>query len=93
MECDYRTAYPVTLWPVRVAAARLSGSPQGVRLPPNTEKPRSAEGVLHIQLTAEAGASFHKLSLDTLRFHLSGDDQAAAELYELLLGQDTWTVA
>ena len=87
MECEFRTAYPVTLWPVRVAAARLSGSPQGVWLPPNTEKPRSAGGVLHIQLVAEAGATFAKLSLDRLRFHLAGDEQAAAELYELIHGQ------
>ncbi len=87
VECEYRTVYPVTLWPLRVASARLSNSPQGVRLPPGTEKPRSAEGVLHIQLVAEAGATFAKLALDRLRFHIAGDEQAAAELYELVHGQ------
>ena len=87
MECEYQTVYPTTLWPVRVIAARLTDSPQGVRPPPNTERPRTAGGVLHLQLAAEAGATFAKLSLDRLRFHIAGDDQAAAELYELILGQ------
>jgi type VI secretion system protein ImpG len=83
--CRYRTAYPVTLWPVAVASARLQGPPYpaGMNPPPGTA------AVLRIQLEGQSGATFDKLSLDTLQFHLLGENQVVAELYELLLNHAT----
>ncbi len=86
--CKYRTAYPVTLWPVGVASARLQGPPYPTGLTP----PPGTAAVLRIQLEGQAGATFDKLALDTLRFHLLGENQLVAELYELLLNHATRVV-
>jgi type VI secretion system protein ImpG len=48
--------------------------------------------VLRIQLEGQAGATFDKLALDTLRFHLIGGNQVVAELYELVLNHATRVV-
>ncbi|HET6574489.1 MAG TPA: type VI secretion system baseplate subunit TssF, partial [Fimbriiglobus sp.] len=86
LRCRYRTAYPVTLWPVAVAGARLQGPPwQGLRLPQGFRMPDGTAAVLRLQLECQAGAKFADLSLDALRFHLLGENQVVAELYELLL--------
>ncbi len=86
LRCRYRTAYPVTLWPVAVAEARLQGPPwQGLRLPPGFRLPDGTAAVLRLQLDCQAGARFADLSLERLRFHLVGENQVCAELYELLL--------
>jgi type VI secretion system protein ImpG len=86
VRCRYRTAYPVTLWPVGVTSARLQGPPwQGLRLPKDMRMPDGTAAVLQIQLEGQAGAKFSALSLETLRFHLLGENQSTAELYELLL--------
>jgi type VI secretion system protein ImpG len=87
LAAQYRTAYPVKLWPVRVADARLQGPPwQGLRLPPGRDLPPGTAGVLTLQLEAQAGARFDQLSLDTLRFHLDGQPQVVADLYEAVVG-------
>jgi type VI secretion system protein ImpG len=86
LRCRYRTAYPVTLWPVAVVGARLQGPPwQSLRLPPGFRLPDGTAAVLRLQLECQAGAKFADLSLDALRFHLLGENHVVAELYELLL--------
>jgi type VI secretion system protein ImpG len=86
LRCRYRTAYPVTLWPVAVTDARLQGPPwQGLRLPPGYRLPDGTAAVLRLQLECQAGAKFADLSVDALRFHLLGENHITAELYELLL--------
>ncbi len=86
LRCRYRTAYPVTLWPVAVTEARLQGPPwQGLRLPPGFRLPDGTAAVLRLQLECQGGAKFADLALDALRFHLVAENQVTAELYELLL--------
>jgi type VI secretion system protein ImpG len=86
LRCRYRTAYPVTLWPVVVTDARLQGPPwQGLRMPTGFRLPDGTAAVLRLQLECQAGARFADLSLSSLRFHLLGENQVVAELYELLL--------
>jgi len=86
LRCRYRTAYPVTLWPLAVTDARLQGPPwQGLRLPPGFRMPDGTAAVLRIHIECQAGAKFADLSLDALRFHLLGENHIVAELYELLL--------
>src|SRR5262249_35193377 len=80
LPCRYRTAYPVMLWPLAVTAARFQPPPfpGGLRPPPGTA------AALRLSLDCQAGAKFSQLSLDRLRFHLFGENQLTATLYEVL---------
>lgn len=81
VQCRYRTVYPVWLWPLAITAARLHPPP----FPTGIKAPTGTTAVLKVSLQCEAGAVFSKLSIDELRFHLVGENQNVAELYELLL--------
>jgi type VI secretion system protein ImpG len=76
--CRFRTAYPVTLWPVEVTAARLE---EPDRLRPSAE----AVAALRLELRCLGGGTFAQLALDHLRFFLQGESQLTYALYELLL--------
>jgi type VI secretion system protein ImpG len=80
VSCRYRTGYPVTLWPLKVADARfaLPPFPAGFRPPPQTA------AVLSLRLQCLGGLRFSDLSVDTLRFYLSGDAALVAALYDVL---------
>jgi type VI secretion system protein ImpG len=81
-QCRFRTTAPVTLWPVEIEDASLSGGPLPklpVKLPPKVA------GTLRITLrTAETARTFEALGIDRLRLHLAGNRQTALALYELL---------
>jgi type VI secretion system protein ImpG len=79
--CKYRTAYPVTLWPVAVSSARVQPPP----FPDALRPPSGAAAALRLTLQVQAGLKFSDLSLDRLRFHLLGDAHLGATLYEALL--------
>jgi type VI secretion system protein ImpG len=79
LPCRYRTCYPVTLWPVEVADAGLLTPP----FPPDFRPPPRAAAALVLRLECK-GAPWSGLSLEKLRFHLTGDAHATAGLYELL---------
>src|SRR5215212_3052132 len=76
--CQFRTAYPVTLWPIEVEAARLD--PDRVVFP---GKPPGAVALLQLTLRC-TGSTFSQLALDRLRFYLDGSGPLPYELYELL---------
>ncbi len=77
--CSFRTAYPVALWPIEVAATQLD--PDRVVL---SGKPAGAVGLLQITLRCQPPARFSTLKLDRLRFHLDGEGPTPFALYELL---------
>jgi type VI secretion system protein ImpG len=80
--CRYRTAWPVTLWPVAIESVRLSGLP--VAAPPNPLA-AGAAAVLRIVLDCtSADAGFARLGVDRLRFFLRGAVNVAMPIYELL---------
>jgi type VI secretion system protein ImpG len=80
----YRSASPVTLWPIEVENIRLSGLP--IVAPPNPTA-SGAAGVLRITLKClSPDATFHKLGVDRLRFFLRGPGNQTLPLYELLCG-------
>jgi type VI secretion system protein ImpG len=81
--CQFRSTYPVTLWPIRVTAAGVHGTP----LPaPSTRYTRNAAAVVKIQLeTMSPKLRFADLALDRLRFFLHGQPLHVHELYERLL--------
>ncbi|OYV78867.1 MAG: hypothetical protein B7Z73_19390, partial [Planctomycetia bacterium 21-64-5] len=81
--CRFRTAYPVTLWPIELAQARCQTSPFGKDVVP-PPRARHAKSMLRLELRAAGGASFADLKLDRLRFFLSGRDAEIYALYELL---------
>lgn len=80
VSCRYRTAYPVTLWPVQVQAAELLPPP----FPPGLRAPAGAASAIILQLQTLSGLKFSELSLEKLRFYLHGENQVIAQLYELL---------
>jgi type VI secretion system protein ImpG len=81
--CRFRTCYPVTLWPIEIARARLSRPPFQA---PTTPKSNQAASVLCLSLRClSSSVSFASLDLDCLRFFLKGQNQHVYPLYELLL--------
>jgi type VI secretion system protein ImpG len=80
LPCKFRTGYPVTLWPVRLAAAQLHAPP----FPPGLQVPPAAAAALRLQLECQAGMNFATLELERLRFYLHGDDLVMPHLYELI---------
>jgi type VI secretion system protein ImpG len=78
VQCRFRTAYPVTLWPIEVTRARIE--PGEATLWGN-----KVAGVLRLDLQATGGTTFSELQIDSLRFYLHGESQVAHVLYELLL--------
>src|SRR5262249_34060854 len=76
--CRFRTCYPVTLWPVEVAAAHFD-EPDRVSMHPR------AQALLRLKLRCLGGVAFTGLELDRLRFYLHGESQLVYALYELLL--------
>jgi type VI secretion system protein ImpG len=79
--CRFRTAYPLTLWPVEIEAARLSGLPLAA---PANAAAGAAVASLRISLRCtQQGVTFSQLGLDRLRVFLRG--ATAPALLELLL--------
>jgi type VI secretion system protein ImpG len=79
----YRTCHDVTLWPIAIESAKLSGLP--LAAPPHARLPGRAAGCLRLVLrTAAPDLSFAELGLDRLRLHLRGGGPMPAALHELL---------
>jgi type VI secretion system protein ImpG len=80
LPCKFRTCYPVTLWPVSLMSAKVQPPPfpTGLRPPTNTV------AALRMTLETQAGTKFADLSLQSLRFHLLGENALIATLYESL---------
>ena len=83
--CEYRTAHPLTLWPVELAEAKFfthSGATAGadIRMPPGVK------AGLRLRLKTAGGIPFNKLPLDRLSLHLRGADELPGKIYEQLVG-------
>ncbi len=81
--CTYRTAYPVTIWPIELKAASFATRPFPA---PVTSQSSRAQSVLKIELSLQSSAAtFRAMRPASLRFHLALPQfQHAAALYELL---------
>src|SRR4051812_11631460 len=80
--CRFRTAYPVTLFPIDVRVGNLASAPFTA---PPTPRAGSALSVLRIALGCRSpGLRFADLGLKKLRFFLRGQPQHTQRLYELL---------
>jgi type VI secretion system protein ImpG len=78
--CRFRTVYPVTLWPIEVAAARLE--PDRLVM---DGKPPQAVALVQLTLRVTGRATFAQLPIDRLRFYLDGNGSLPYMLYEMLL--------
>jgi type VI secretion system protein ImpG len=78
--CSFRTCYPVTLWPVTVASAKVT--------PSSEQAASSASGeslaVIRIDLKCLGPTRFDSLPFPRLRFYLNGDNLTVHTLHELL---------
>ncbi|TAJ83501.1 type VI secretion system baseplate subunit TssF [Reyranella sp.] len=79
--CQFRTAYPLTLWPIEIEAVRLSGMP--LPAPPNPAAERAVSCLRITLRCADPTMTFTRLGLDKLRFFLGGEQGSL--LLELLL--------
>lgn len=81
--CRFRTAYPVTLWPIVLEAASLTGRP--IVAPANPKVSGSA-GVLRLTLRCPGdGMTLSQLAPERLRFFIRPQSPHAHKLYETLL--------
>jgi type VI secretion system protein ImpG len=84
LRCRFRTAYPVTLWPVEVVSASYQSVPFAV----DNQVPAvaaDAVAMIKIELRTTGANRFSEIDLNQLRFFLQGDDRHTHLLYELLL--------
>jgi len=78
--CKFQTCYDVSFWPVDVAEAEFK-TPD--RLQPSI-KFADAVAAVRIDLRCTGDLKFSQLSLDSLRFYMSGESGMVHNLYELL---------
>lgn len=88
--CRFRTAYPVTIWPVELGGA-------GFQMSAPSDSPLATAGartVLKLELKTMGGIPFHEIRgktddgerpIDRLRFYLMNEGKVVYGLYELLL--------
>jgi type VI secretion system protein ImpG len=89
--CEFRTAQDVTLWPIEVVSANYFTFAPDLPLTDLAIADR-IKGGLRIRLKTTAGLKFSQLKTDRLRFYLTGRDDVANKLYELLLGAGLGTL-
>jgi len=83
--CEYRSAHPVTLWPLKISHAEYFGNPVTVLGRLAATEPNAKAG-LRITLRSSAELPFNTLSLENLPLYLNGADELPFRLYEQLLG-------
>jgi type VI secretion system protein ImpG len=75
--CQFTTVYPVTLWPVEVAAVELRED--------TGSHVKEAHQILTMRLKTYNNIHFPQMAMEKLRFFLNGPSQHIYHLYELLL--------
>ena len=85
-ECRFRTAHDVQLAPIEIAGAEYFSHASNLPLASMPEW-RKFGGGLRVRLRTTAGVDFARLRIDDLRVHLSGIDDVAYRLHELICGQ------
>ena len=86
--CKFRTCYDVTFWPLSVTEAEWT-TPDRLKPP---MKSSEAVAAVRIRLQCAEDIVFPKLSLNSLRFYLSGESSLIHSLYELLSNNCTQIV-
>lgn len=86
--CRFRTAYPVTLWPLELVSARYQTIPFGkdITVPGPSGQ---AKALVRLELNVGGGMTSAEIQWNRLRFFLSGDEPVVYRLYELLFNHAT----
>ena len=84
--CTFRSGLDVTLYPLEIVSARLTGVPPDI---PSIERygvaHRPIRGALRLRLRTTGEARFNELrGLDRLPVYLAGDERVASRLFELI---------
>jgi len=80
LACQYRTCYPVRLWPLAVTTAKLHPPP----FPPGLNPPARANAAIRLRLQSLGEVGFDKLRFESLRLHLAGENTLTAPLFDLI---------
>ncbi|MCC9000670.1 MAG: type VI secretion system baseplate subunit TssF [Candidatus Contendobacter sp.] len=90
--CEYRTAHPVTLWPLEITEAQYFAGKEPVALLdlPDLQKVRA--GIRLRLRTTLPGLPFNKLALEQLPLYLHGSDALPMHLYEQILANTVMLV-
>ncbi len=95
--CEYRTAHPVTLWPIEIGEVeylRFSGSVAGADLPALPEiRSGKVKAGIRIRLRTTAGSRFDQLGLDTLALHFAGGEGVPVRIMEQLVANAVKVIA
>ena len=83
LACRFQTTYDVDLWPFSVNAAEWR-QPERMQRPPRSTTGVQAAAAVRLLLKCTSGVVFEGLTIERLRFHLSGDSSVVYPLYELL---------
>ncbi|OQW97178.1 MAG: type VI secretion system protein ImpG [Verrucomicrobia bacterium A1] len=75
--CEYRTAHPVTLWPIEIVEAEYHTRDLG-----SFQLPAAARAAIRIRLRTPPGLPFRQVGLDRLTFFLRGADDIPIRLHE-----------
>ncbi|HLW69707.1 MAG TPA: type VI secretion system baseplate subunit TssF, partial [Candidatus Binataceae bacterium] len=83
LTCRFRTGYPVTLWPLEVADARLEPPPDASAFTDSVGL-TDVQSVLRIRLRCLGKATFAHFAPSSLRFFLPPPSNSREAIYELL---------
>lgn len=84
--CQFRTTQEVTMWPLQISSARLTGVPPDIPSPDRYLPAHvQVQGSLRLRLRLQGELRFSDLhGLDRLPIYLCGSEQTASHLFELL---------
>jgi type VI secretion system protein ImpG len=84
--CQFRTAHPVRLWPLKIADSRYyTRTLAELEIPGRLE----AKAALSIRLQTTGNKKFKELKLDRLPFFIRGADEIPLWIYEQVFGRAT----
>lgn len=86
--CEFRTTYPVKIWPIEVESARLQHDRVVV-----AGKPPEAVGLLQIRLRGLGGLTFDQLKIDRLRFYIDGEPPIVHAIYSAIMNHGCGVMA
>lgn len=88
----FRSAHPVTLWPIRISQAEYLGSRASVA-PFAASAGVKAEAGIRLRFEATGGASLKKIKPGRLPVYLAGSESVPGELYRQLAGETLAVIA
>ncbi len=86
--CRFQTAYPVTLWPIKIKKTDIVS-----RSHYNAESgPGKHEWFLRLKLESMGDLDFSELDINSLQFHIRGERVLSLAIYESLFAQTSASV-